>query len=348
MTTTQEELLKIKACLFNFIIYVQDVSRIDYFRELAQTVTEKFPCRIVFIQANPKAETGYANTRISTEVHKSGGTEAIVYDQIDIEAGGDFLPRVPFLILPHLVPDLPVYLLWGHDPTIEDSILPHLELFATRLIFDSECTDNLPQFCSRLLNKMKKMKCDLVDMNWARFVGWRNLLAQLFDTRERSEELHNCKLITISYNHKPCSTFYHNETQALYLQSWLATQFSWNFHSVESKEGKTRFLYTSKQRQIIVDLLPKTAEVFTPGSIISFEAATTNNHFYSLTRTPQASQQVRVEISTLEECELPYTYPIAHRTRGYAFVKEILYSPASPHYRAMLHTIAHARAGTKE
>ncbi len=73
-------------------------------------------------------------------------------DFIQIEASKQTQSKIPFIILPHLLPDLPLYILWAEDPVQDNPISHEMEKWATRIIFDSEVTDNLPAFARTLLD----------------------------------------------------------------------------------------------------------------------------------------------------------------------------------------------------
>lgn len=328
----------VKPCLFNFIIYNTEPRRAEYFQGIINTVIEKFPCRIIFIKGDAESEQEKFKVDISTL--RSKQEARIVCDSITIEASGSQMAKVPFAILSYLVPDMPVYLTWGQDPCTENQLLFSLEKLATRLIVDSECTDNLPLFSQKMLNKIQHLKCDVIDMNWASSQGWRNTIAQIFDNHQKIEQLRQAEMVKIFYNRINASSFYHHEIQALYLQAWLATQLNWKFSNLETVDQSTRFYYNSKQKQVIVDLIPKQVETFSPGSLLGFDVSTFDQCHYEIKREEKSPQHVLIQITTQEVCDLPYLRPLSSRNTGFTFIKEVLYAPTSNHYIAMLQTIA--------
>ncbi len=331
-----------RPCLFNFIVYTQEMRRIDYFQEVIQTVIEKLPCRIIFIQAQTQTSKDSIHTKVST-LSASKDEEGIQCDYIQINAEGSYVSRVPFVILPYIVPDIPIYLLWGQDPTFQNDILPHLEKYATRLIFDSECTDDLAQFSHRLLQKIQKLTCDVMDMNWARCQGWCQALGHAFDNPDRLDHLRHMKKIVLTYNLVPTSCFYHHQIQAIYLQAWLATQLHWKFRSVNSLDGITTYEYSLGRKIMTVELRHSTEETFAPGAILRCEIELEDDHHVDFERLPNHPIQIIARVSHRETCDLPYYLPLLTRNRGFTFVKELLYAPTSKHYLSMLHSIAKLR-----
>ena len=156
--------------------------------------------------------------------HKRSERKAplVACDQIVITSSFQNLKRIPFIVIPHLVPDLPIYLIWGQDPNCDSELLPAFEKFATRLIFDSECTQNMQQFSSQILKKIESIKIDFVDRNWALIGSWRKVLSTAFDPPEKMEALRLSKRIEITYNDRKTDFISQCETQSLYLQAWLS------------------------------------------------------------------------------------------------------------------------------
>ncbi len=303
---------KTRACLFNLIIFSSLSSRTDYFRTIVQTVIEKFPCRVLFISADPESSTSYLKTAVS--VISSG---SIACDNIDIGVAGDDWKKVPFLLLPHLVPDLPVYLLWGEDPGKKHPLFAPLSQLATRVIFDSESTNDLKQFAHSLLSFKGK---EVADLNWARTEGWRDLLISLFAVAD----LGRANRLVITYNCHTTPFFGHTRIQALYVAYWLASRLQWKFR-VDFQ---------------LVDWL----EVG-PGNLVALEFATEQGIFVQCKRLPKEPQRVQVHIETREKCDLPYQFVLGKAMSGQSLAKEVTSQGTSPHYLETLRAIDAAILG---
>ena len=244
---------RIKACLFNLIIYTHDERRANYMREIVNSILEKFPCRIIFIQGDTNPSKDYLTAGVSN-VSIGKGDSSFGCDQITINVSANKLQRIPFIVLPHIIPDMPVYLLWGRDPTAENDILPFLLQFANRLIFDSECTNNLQQFSHKMLEKIDTVKAEIMDLNWGLISGWRDVLSQTFDTHDRIHQLNFSKVIQIGFNNKKTEFCQHSVIQAIYLQGWLAAQLNWKFLSIQIADQSYRINYSNGINEIILTL----------------------------------------------------------------------------------------------
>ncbi|WP_068469224.1 glucose-6-phosphate dehydrogenase assembly protein OpcA [Candidatus Protochlamydia phocaeensis] len=325
-----------KACLFTLIVYTQDSHRIDYFKGIVNLIMQQFPCRLIFIQGNQMTDSPYLHVHVSTGIEKK--KHEITSDQIFIEAGGSDLARVPFLVLPYLIPDLPIYLLWGQDPITERIILPHLQKFATRLIFDSKCTKDLEHFSKMMQSLLSSNSNQIIDMNWARIGGWREVVAETFDTKERLEQLATASLIKIVYNDRPSPGYFHLETQAIYLQAWLASRLKWEFVKAEKQEEGYLLHYHSQHGPLQIRLLSETRHNLLPEEIIEFEASDQENYVCNLKR--QDNNQVVVHSSNQYQCELPFTLVLPTLRSGRSFMQEIFYQKVSEQYASILNLIS--------
>lgn len=208
----QEAAHQVRASLFNLIFYSDEEN--SYLKSFVETIVEKFPCRIILIQSNKEPSQNYV--RVSVSSHVKGN---IACDQINIEVSQSQLKRVPFIIYPHLLSDLPIYFLWGKDPCEENLIFSELQKIAKKMIFHSQ---DLIAFSH---NFSKKRNYEISDVNWVSTRGWRAALASTFDNPEKLTHLRDAHLIHISYNKGNG----HSENQAIYLQAWIAGLLEWDF-----------------------------------------------------------------------------------------------------------------------
>lgn len=330
----QAEKKEMRASLFTLIIYVHEEQRSHYLQDIVQNVIEKYPCRIIFIHADRDPSSTHLRVRVSSAQNNKGGV-LILCDQISIEVGSQNVHRVPFLVLPHLLTDLPVYLLWGQDPTVDNEILPTLEKLATRLIFDAECAKSLKQFSQVILQKKKTLPIELLDLNWALGSGWRDVLFQSFYQPEHLQQLIKSSQISILYNNRQSDWIHQPEMQAIYLQAWIASRLGWQFKSMYGSETERLFTYLTSNGAVHLKLQPCEIPSLPAGEIIRFEQISTEGFILALERDLQQSK-ISVHFSSPRICELPFTLPLVDFKRGFTFMNEIFYSIPSPHYVKVL------------
>lgn len=319
-----------KACLFNLILFSKDPQRTTYFQDVVRLIGTQFPCRVIFIQ-----EVKASSLKVSVSVETREEAPGLICEQIFLEAGHQELARIPFIILPLIVPDLPIYLLWGQDPLTEKVILPTLQPYASRLIFDSEGSDNLQLFAQNMLKLLKNHPTQITDMNWARMGGWRQVLAQTFDCQERVDQLSSSKTIKIIYNNRVTDLTLHPQRQALYLQAWLAVQLGWEFDRIEHDQASIRLYYKNGPDVILEG---KVESHFSSEEILEIEMTDQAHFLYSFKR--KGPEQVIIYCNTMDRCELPFTLLLPNIWSGRVFMREVLYHPTSVQYAHMLELIS--------
>lgn len=341
-----EDQKQAKACLFNLVIYANEAKRVKFLQEFSDNILAKFPCRLIFIHSDQLATKSYFSVDVSTVM--SGNIEnrsTIACDQILIRASKDQLFRVPFIIIPHLERDLPIFLLWGQNPLEDHVIYPALQPYATRVIFDSECSDNLNLFCKEMLMGMDSLGIDAIDLNWALISNWRDMLRQLFSGQEMISKLQNCKSIIINYNDCKDHPELHTESlrypeiRAIYLQGWLASRLKWRFRSLEIFKTSTIINYFSPITEVTVALSPMENPELPPGTILSMEFTMKDGSSYEIIRKEKLSQVV-VHSFNENECQLPFTLPLPSSHKGMNFIQEIFYNPAGEQFDQMIELVS--------
>lgn len=328
-----------RACLFNLIVYTHEPRRTAYFTQMVKMIRSQFPCRIIFITANPNSKKSDFNVQTTTEKNPDGS--GFLCDQIFIEASGSNIQMAYFLLLPLFVPDLPIYLLWGQDPTKDHTILPHLENFATRLIFDAEATEDLQEFSRGMLNRMEASSIEIVDMTWAKIDGWREILAQIFDSPERFDQLANTNKIEFFYNDRQSELFTHPATHAVYLQAWLSSRLGWQLINAEKTNGSRILKYQNKNTTRTIQLTPTNDSKFEAADILGIHIEGDEDYTCQIKRI--SSDQVEVKASNQFQCELPLLLLMPTLRSGRNFMQEIFYQKQSPQYPAILEMISRSK-----
>lgn len=327
-----------RACLFNLIFYTQKNHRTSYIQRIAQKVVEKFPSRVIFISVDKTSTENLLKTEVSI-LSSSKGEFDVACDYISIDASGPSSERVPFVALPHILPDLPVYLVWGEDPSKGDPLCYQLEQFANRLIFDSETTDNLPRFAASILEQMEKSHCDIADLNWARIESWREMLSMAFYSKDNLDQILRAKKITITYNAQETLFFCHTHIQAIYLQAWLSCQLGWKFQSLEKTSDTFKFSYNGDRGPLEILLYTAQHANLPPGLILSVEIITTDDEHFSFQRHLEILHQITFQHSTRDHCNLPSHYIFTKAESGHSLVKEICHRGTSEHFLKVLNLV---------
>jgi len=329
---------KTRASLFNLIIYAKKNKRVDYYQSLVKRVVSKFPCRLILIIGDDDSQEEYLKTEVQTETLGEGDLQ-IFCEIIRIEVAGALLERVYYILLPHLLCDLPTYLLWTQDPAIDNAILPRLESIASRIIFDPEETQNIQNYAQATLKLLKGFHCDIGDLNWSALLGWRNIFAELFDTPEAIDALEQSAKIQIVFAENPTLGLRHQEIEAAYLQAWLASTLHWKFKAFDESEGKSRLTYKRASGEVVILLSSEKNENYAPGSLLSVDIESAQNgakwHFGRESQT----NQICIQYSDQVRCDLPHYMHLQNIEEGAEIINEIFYPQRGSHYYQMLEVL---------
>jgi hypothetical protein len=328
----------IKASLFNLIVVADTLKQALRAQELVKIVTEKFPSRVIFVQVDEASQSDFFHAVDSVQC-VGIGTTRVCFDQLVIETSPSQLHKVPFIVLPNIMPDLPVFMLLSTVPTREQVILPQLEKYTTRVVFDSDQIDNIKLFSSDMLALLRDAHSDFIDINWAKTKAWREVIGRTFKDAQSIDLLNQSKLIQISYCSPQTQGQPKMQLQAVYLQAWIAAQLGWNLLGIEKDDGVLRLSYHtqthSSNQPITVSLVPKDTEALDRGALYSVEILT-HSDWHFLISHDGPSSQVTIHASNPERCEMPYTLHLSNYQKGTALVNEIFYQPPSEHYANML------------
>lgn len=314
-----------KACLFNLIVYTGDRDSLESLQSSLDLIKVKFPCRIIYIQENRQD----AHLELKLNFQKE--------NQITIEGGTTHLSKIPFIILPYLIPDLPIYLFLKEDPTAENIILPFLKSISRRMIFDCELPENIALWSQKMLELLAQPSLEIVDMNWARTGGWRTVFTQVFDTQDRVANLSNCHSITLYYNQLSTEKKGRLDLQAVYLQSWLSSRLGWKFKSVTRTDSNLLFIYNIKGGDLSIEIKPAEMSNLPVAELTKIEITYRNNSQYTISRC--GISQVEVHIETEDICYIPFKLPLISIFKKQKFITELFYKQPSDHYPLMVQEI---------
>jgi len=320
----------IKASLFNLVVISHKPEHIAHLETFITHIVQKFPCRILFVRTDETGQSEYLHT--SFDILSQKTKEHTVYcDLITINASSHELSKVPFLLLPHLQPDLPVYILQDKEPLEDRTILPLLEQYATRVLFEPEKITNLCEFAQSIQEYRETKRCEIIDINWAKTTGWRRVLAHVFATSMQRSHLDKAKKIQIGFSVGPQKERSIQEAEALYVQSWIASRMGWELISVAKENSSYTLMYKRDHTTTTVALVPVSSDLLEPGAIYSFELLTYDD-FHILLSHENERKFVNVHASDKERCEMPYALFMKNYQSGASLINEIFYAPQSGHY----------------
>src|SRR3990167_7868387 len=334
----------VSASLCNLVIYSKKNSRETYLQKLARNIIRKFPCRMVMISEAVDNKESYLKTFVS-DLKPDNGNSSLYCDMINFEVSGAHRERIPFVVFPNLLADLPIFLLWGDDPSKNDPIATQLENFATRTVFDSEAAESMTDFAKTLLKSNETIASDIGDLNWARLSPWRALFAHTFNTPNKFKSIHEAKEIRIVYNVMETDQFCHHKIQATYFQAWIATKLGWEFESSLGLKEELCFKYKSQFGPVTITLIPGKNDQVLPGRILKLEIFSYHNEHMSFEKNKLNPQQLVIRHSTYQHCEMPAYYLLDKEIAGKSMIQEIYSQGVQSSFLDVLKLVAQYQQG---
>ncbi len=319
---------KTRACLFNLIVYAEQSARSDVFREVIYKVIENYPCRIIFLSKDPQKGSSYIKTAVSVIDSKEGSDTAC--DSIDVGFSLSKEEEVFFLILPHIVTDLPIHLLWLDAPSFDHPLFAKLEPLVDRVIFDAGSSPDLYSFLQDIFAYLPKRSSDLSDLNWTRIAPWQRLVQGEFRTEEEKVHLANSNTVCISYNAEKSAYIPHPASEAIYFAFWLASLMKWTIQ----KREKNAFVFL----QGTIQIEEKREKTQRPGSILDVEMKGEKTHF-SFSRNRESGGEIRIQVTLPNQCFLPKTMTLKKGSRGASLSKEMLKKQTDHEYLHMIESM---------
>lgn len=317
---------KTKAALFNLIVYVPDREHLNYVRRASKRILDKFPSRILFLLEDPDPKHDFLQVEVSIETFSSSGA-MISCDQIDIEFAGQHRERVPFIVLPHLLPDLPVHWLCIGDPQKDSAIFKALKPCISTLIVDPDSLHDMDHWGAYLLS----LDTTISDLKWAALDGWRRVIQAAFRTEDHLQRLLHARAIRIGYTTRSSEFLRDARLQAAYIQGWIASALGWQFLTADGTEQQTLLSYASAPGGVKVSLVSHQDSRMPFGTVTAIDIDGYDGSQTQLS-LDRSGEQVRVEASTPQQCDLPYAAYIEHPMHDRALTRELFRPETSTHY----------------
>lgn len=327
----------LKASLFTLIILVKDLEHTVFAQDLVRLIAKKLPCKIIFVSADPANQSNVIEKESSCRTIGDSQSN-VLCDVSFIHVGTNQAAAIPFLVLPEIIPDLPVFLLIEHDPIDFQNIISQIEPYVHRIIVDIPHLYNVGQFAEHLLSMKQREK--FVGLNWVRTKPWRDAFVHVFHSEELVQRLSKAKRIEIRFAHNPESRkTVLPDTQAIMFQSWLASRFNWRPARLQESPDSIHLTYATDSREIDILLVPTTSVLLESGNIASIEINAEDEVHYLLSYEHD-DKNIVVHASSQDRCEMPSSLFVGSYQKGRQLPKEIFQQKISAHYIPTLEIMA--------
>jgi glucose-6-phosphate dehydrogenase assembly protein OpcA len=329
---------RVKTALFNLVVYVRQPERAARLQRLLDPLTGRFPCRVLVLFEDSSQAPDYLQTEIAVDF--IGDPEHLVSsDQIHIHFAPHERDRAGFILVPHLLPDLPVYLLWTELPDRQDPLFSLLEPYLNQVVFDPPGADLMAQFSQQLLAILDHIPGGATDLQWASTEGWRQVIASAFNGSERLTHLRRLTALQITYADGLDELGRDTSLPALYIQGWLAAQMRWQYKGLQATKERMELHYDSPVGSITITLIATPRGEMAAGAIRQLEGDSLEGFHFEL-NTDASGNYVTMTGGSEAVCEIPTTLYLSHLTREQVLAKELFQRGTSDHYTRALRLIS--------
>jgi hypothetical protein len=267
-----------RAFTMNFVGVVDEADA-PSFREAFARVVLRHPCRAFLVELQ---DDGFGlSARVAAEAKTEGLGRRTVLEEITLAVDGPQFARVPGLIRPLLINDIPTHLFWARRLPDNAWALSTMARLVDQVIVDSALFAR-PVEDLRRLRSLANVKA--TDLTWLRLRPWRRALAEAFERVPYDEAT------------PTTATIVHGEAAgaraaAATLRDWLATKLraTVTLHSAGASDPG------------MAELWPCRIEV---------------EHGDAQIVVHHAPPRLRLDVTLANHCLLPYFTAVSRGTRG--------------------------------
>lgn len=217
------------ACLLNMMVCCPEPAVAGRVTKTIAEVTRVHPARVLMAIVDPRATGDSLQASITAHcalVPGAGRGRQVCCEEISILASLAALPRLPGVLLPLLLPDLPVVLWWPDEPHLEWPVARGLTGAADLIVVDSRCFgDPAAQY-----RRLAALARPIADLSWQRLRGWRELAAGMFDGQAFEEYPPRIERVIVESTGGPAPargdrTFW---AEGMLLGAWAASRLKWH------------------------------------------------------------------------------------------------------------------------
>ena len=278
-----------RARVANLIIMTTVPASLDQIHQTLEELSTFHPSRTLVIVAEKPAPDRDIELFISSFYHSDAqNRKRLCCEEVMLNARGKFVPELPSVALPLLVPDLPTFLWWRETFQTEDRVFKDLSQAADRLVIDSAEIENSQATLltvAKLFATEQTKELGISDINWARLTSWRALLASFYDLPHIRSILPLVTDVTIDYS-APEDDESAIAPQALLFAGWLMSRLGWQLSSEPPAKSDRALEFNVVQggRSTRVQLNRVDRPEIRPGRLARAELATKDNANFCVLR----------------------------------------------------------------
>lgn len=207
-----------RARMSNLVVFATTEAAESGLNESLAEVSDRHPSRVLLLLADGEQEE-QPRAWVSALCRSGDGGRRICSEQVSIRAGGEGLRRLPSVVRPLLVGDLPTALWWAvpTPPPLFGDLFFELAGMARRVLWDSTIWLDEAVGLRAVAGWADGVdpRIGLVDLAWVRLAPWRGAIARALGPAAN-------RISSVRIQHGPQAL-----PKALLLAGWLGDRLGW-------------------------------------------------------------------------------------------------------------------------
>jgi glucose-6-phosphate dehydrogenase assembly protein OpcA len=163
------------------LLCIAPASEAEAMRGIAEQLYRHAPCRAFLLLLDE--QTNGNTAEVSAVTRRHGPMRDIVLEEVVLRVRSKDLSRMPGLLRPLILDDLPSHLFWSQAWPGDEQSFDTLAKLSRHAIVDSMQFGNPARELAIIKQRQDKGQC-MTDLSWLRVQPWRRALAEAFDRIE--------------------------------------------------------------------------------------------------------------------------------------------------------------------
>jgi glucose-6-phosphate dehydrogenase assembly protein OpcA len=214
-----------RACMSNLMIYSPTTDEAQRLQAEIAVIVQHHPARVLLlVGAAPKGSAGPIEASVSAFCSLAGAGRHICSEHVTITAAPGAARRLPSVVRPLLIGDLPTALWWATNepPPLGGDLFHELAAMSGQVIYESQgWLDPVRSMVATAdWAASKHTEQVIADLEWRRLKTWRRAISQSLDPAVVPGALES--ITEVRFEHGP-----HALAKTWLLVGWLASKLGW-------------------------------------------------------------------------------------------------------------------------
>ncbi|MGH9869693.1 MAG: glucose-6-phosphate dehydrogenase assembly protein OpcA [Candidatus Polarisedimenticolia bacterium] len=223
-----------RACQLNLLVCCRGVAQARDAEAVVASISAECPSRAIVTVVDESTGQDRLEAAISAHCAVGGAQQGqqVCCEQITLTGSGRGVERLPRVVLPLLLPDLPVAVWYPEDPGLTEksgyaSVARALAGTADRVVMNARGLHD----AWRSLLALASLETIIADLSWQRLRGWREMTATFFDSHAFEAYPARLSRLRVAYAvpfHTARQPHPHaGAAEAILLACWAASRLQW-------------------------------------------------------------------------------------------------------------------------